>query len=154
MNETPRSTSLFNVASDSVSSTSPYTGVNAIAPNPIALTDNSSPSVTAGTEFALVMILPSRFGGRSRSWTRRARPIGQPPVTGDDAPTVCQPAVVRSYSAVVPAKWSSLALTRELAAGNAISRVDAQALRPIDQRHQAHGDVADCDASRGGGVSA
>src|SRR4029077_2022162 len=88
MNVKPRSTALFNVASDSVSSTSPYTGVNAIAPNPIALTDNSSPSVTAGTEFALFMILSSRFGGRSRSWTRRAEPIGQPPVTGDDAPTV------------------------------------------------------------------
>ena len=31
---------------------------------------------------------------------------------------------------------------------------DAQALRPIDQRHQVHGDVAACDACRGGGVSA
>src|SRR6476660_5981174 len=97
MNVTPRSTALFNVARDSVSSTSPYTGVNAIAPNPIALTDNSSPSVTAGTEFALVMILPSRFGGRSRSWTRRAQPIGQPPVTGDDAPTASQPPVVHFF---------------------------------------------------------
>jgi hypothetical protein len=34
------------VARESSSSTSPYTGVNAIAPKPIALTVNSSPSVT------------------------------------------------------------------------------------------------------------
>src|SRR4051794_5836333 len=75
MNVTPRSTVRCSVASDSVSSTSPYTGVRAIAPKPIALTDNSSPSLTAGTELAAVMILPFRFGGRSRSWSRRREGI-------------------------------------------------------------------------------
>jgi hypothetical protein len=40
MNVTPRSTARFKVASDSVSSTSPYTGVNAMAPKPIALTES------------------------------------------------------------------------------------------------------------------
>jgi hypothetical protein len=39
--------------------TSPYTGVNAIAPKPIALTDNSSPNLTEGTDFALVIKTPS-----------------------------------------------------------------------------------------------
>ena len=38
MNVTPRSTARCSVASDSVSSTSPYTGVSAIAPKPTALT--------------------------------------------------------------------------------------------------------------------
>src|SRR4029077_9488609 len=97
------------------------------------------------------MILPSRFGGRSRSWTRRAQPIGQPPVTGDDAPTVCQPPVVRFYSAEVPAKWNSQRASWR--PGLPFPAWDAQALRPIDQRHQVHGDVADCDPCRGGGVS-
>src|ERR1700758_4705378 len=47
------------------------------------------------------MILPSRFGGRSRSWTRRAQPIGQSPVTGDDGPTVFPAAGGGFYSAEV-----------------------------------------------------
>src|ERR1700754_94814 len=59
MNVTPRSTAACRVASDSVSSTSPYTGVNAMAPKPIALTVNSSPNFTVGTVFALVMVAPN-----------------------------------------------------------------------------------------------
>ena len=44
---------------DSVSSTSPYTGVNAVAPKPIALTVNSSPKSTVGTALALIYALSS-----------------------------------------------------------------------------------------------
>src|ERR1700694_4473883 len=74
MNVTPRSTQRFSVASDSVASTSPYTGVNAIAPKPIALTLNSSPKVTVGTaELVAFMSVPSPVGGSARSWRRRPR---------------------------------------------------------------------------------
>src|SRR3954447_20697777 len=55
MNVTPRSTVRCSVANDSASSTSPYTGVSAMAPKPIALTVNSSPNSTVGTVLALVM---------------------------------------------------------------------------------------------------
>jgi hypothetical protein len=68
-----------------VSSTSPYTGVNAMAPKPIALTDNSSPSLTAGTEFAPVMIVP--FSLRRQTSMRQD----------------FQPPLMRIYSAEVPA---------------------------------------------------
>src|ERR1700736_534716 len=69
MNVTPRSTQRCSVASDSVSSTSPETGVNAIAPKPIALTDNSSPSVTTGTELAFVIVFPNEISAKLYSST-------------------------------------------------------------------------------------
>ena len=61
---TPRSTDRCSVASDSMSSTSPYTGVNA-GTKPTVLTVNWSPSLTAGTELACLSLTFLRLGVRS-----------------------------------------------------------------------------------------
>jgi hypothetical protein len=81
MNVTPRSTVRCSVASDAASSTSPYTGVSAMPPKPIALTDNSSPSSTVGAEPGVVIDFSQRAPAKLYSNTTRDFLSGRPPPT-------------------------------------------------------------------------